>query len=245
MKSTIAFGGALAAILLFGSVGCSTAPEKASTREKLDNNADAALKNMKAGDRTLAAVLERSAGYAIFPSVGKGGFIAGAAYGRGQVYDAKGSFLGYSDLKQGTVGAQAGAQAYDELVIFKDEAALNKFKSGQFSLSANYSAVLLKANTADAANWNDGVMVIVKPEGGAMLEASIGGQKFGFAPDAGTRDTDVQPARHTERTTTTIERDADRDRDIHTDVNTDVRHDTADDHGGIKVRGEIEPTNKD
>jgi len=243
MKSTLAFSGALAAIVLFGSVGCSTAPEKASAREQLDNNADATLKNMKAADPTLSAVLDRSAGWAIFPSVGKGGFIAGAAYGHGQVYDAKGNFVGYTDLKQGTIGAQAGAQAYDELIVFKDDAAFNKFKSGQFALSANYSAVLLKANAADAANWNDGVMVLVKPEGGAMIEASIGGQKFSFVPDAGVRNDQVQTANHTERTTTTIERDS-TDRDIHTDVNSDVRHD-ANDHGGIKVRGEIEPTNKD
>jgi len=238
MKSTFALGGTLAAVLLFGSVGCSTAPEKASSREQLDNNADTALKNMKAGDPTLAPVLKHSAGWAIFPSVGKGGFIAGAAYGRGQVYDASGSFVGYSDLKQGTIGAQAGAEAYDELIVFKDEAAFNKFKSGQFALSANYSAVLLKANAADAANWNDGVMVIVKPEGGAMLEASIGGQKFSFVPDAGVRENNTQPATHTERTTTTIERDGD------VNATTDVKHDTTD-HSGIKVHGEIEPTNRD
>jgi lipid-binding SYLF domain-containing protein len=237
MKSSLAFGGALAAIVLFGNVGCSTAPEKPAAREQLDNNADSTLKNMKAADPTLAGVLDHSAGWAIFPSVGKGGFIAGAAYGRGQVYDAKGSFLGYSDLKQGTVGAQAGAQTYDELIVFKDTEALNKFMSGQFALSANYSAVLLKANAADSANWNDGVLVLVKPEGGAMLEASIGGQKFSFVRDAGVHENGTQPASHTERTTTTIERDA--DRDVHTDVKTDDHHDS------IKVRGEIEPKTND
>jgi lipid-binding SYLF domain-containing protein len=171
-------------VLFVVSTGCSTVPKKESDRERLSANVNAAYKGMNAEDPTLRGVIEHSAGYAVFPSVGKGGFIAGAAYGHGQVFDANGKFLGYSDIKQGTVGAQAGAQTFDELIVFKDRAALDKFTSGQYALSANYSAVVLKAQKADSANFNDGVLVLVRPEGGAMLEASIGGQKFSFVPAA-------------------------------------------------------------
>jgi lipid-binding SYLF domain-containing protein len=164
------------------TTGCSTVPQKESDRERLSANVNAVYKGMNADDSTLRPVIQNSAGYAVFPDVGKGGFIAGAAYGHGQVFDSNGKFLGYSDIKQGTVGAQAGAQAFDEMIIFKDRAALDKFMSGQFALSANYSAVVLKAQKADSANFNDGVLVLVRPEGGAMIEASIGGQKFDFVP---------------------------------------------------------------
>jgi lipid-binding SYLF domain-containing protein len=173
----------LATVVLFVvSTGCSTVPKKESDRERLSAGVNATYKGMNADDPTLRGVIERSAGYAVFPSVGKGGLVAGAAYGRGQVFDSAGKFLGYSDIKQGTIGAQVGAQTFDELVIFKDAAALEKFKSGQYALSANYSAVVLKAQAADSANFNDGVLVLVRPEGGAMIEASIGGQKFSFVP---------------------------------------------------------------
>jgi lipid-binding SYLF domain-containing protein len=183
MRSPFAVGGTFAALVLFVvSTGCSTVPKKESDRERLTANVNASYKGMLADDNTLRGVIDHSAGYAVFPNVGKGGFIAGAAYGHGQVFDSAGKFLGYSDIKQGTVGAQAGAQTFDELIIFKDRAALDKFTSGQYALSANYSAVVLKAQKADAANFNDGVLVIVRPEGGAMLEASIGGQKFSFVP---------------------------------------------------------------
>jgi len=183
MKSPLAVCGSFAALALFViSTGCSTVPQKESDRERLSANVNATYKGMNADDSTLRAVIQNSAGYAVFPDVGKGGFIAGAAYGHGQVFDNTGKFLGYSDIKQGTVGAQAGAQAFDEMIIFKDRAALDKFMSGQYALSANYSAVVLKAQKADSANFNDGVLVLVRPEGGAMIEASIGGQKFVFVP---------------------------------------------------------------
>ena len=183
MKSPLAVCGSFVAFALFViSTGCSTVPQKESDRERLSANVNATYKGMNADDSTLRAVIQNSAGYAVFPDVGKGGFIAGAAYGHGQVFDSTGKFLGYSDIKQGTFGAQAGAQAFDEMIVFKDRAALDKFMTGQYALSANYSAVILKAQKADSANFNDGVLVLVRPEGGAMIEASIGGQKFSFVP---------------------------------------------------------------
>jgi len=191
MKSPLAVCGSFVAFALFViSTGCSTVPQKESDRERLSANVNATYKGMNADDSTLRAVIQNSAGYAVFPDVGKGGFIAGAAYGHGQVFDSTGKFLGYSDIKQGTFGAQAGAQAFDEMIVFKDRAALDKFMTGQYALSANYSAVILKAQKADSANFNDGVLVLVRPEGGAMIEASIGGQKFDFVPASQRATTD-------------------------------------------------------
>jgi lipid-binding SYLF domain-containing protein len=191
MKSPLTVCGVVATLALFViSIGCSTVPKKESDRERLSANVNATYKGMLAEDSTLRPVIQNSAGYAVFPEVGKGGFIAGAAYGHGQVFDSTGKFLGYSDIKQGTVGAQAGAQAFDEMIVFKDRAALDKFMTGQYALSANYSAVILKAQKADSANFNDGVLVLVRPEGGAMIEASIGGQKFDFVPASQRATTD-------------------------------------------------------
>ncbi len=175
------FAAALTTLVLFAIVGCSTVPRKASDRRKLDSEVQGTLKNLMAEDPSLRRFLDRSAGYVMFPSVGKGGFIAGAAYGKGHVF-ADDRWIGYSDLTQGTVGLQAGGQTYHELIVFKDKAALERFKTGQFALAAGVSAVAIKANAADAANFNEGVAVFVKPEGGAMIEASIGGQKFSFVP---------------------------------------------------------------
>ena len=47
--------------------------------------------------------------YALFPAVTKGGLVVGGARGQGVVY-AQGRHVGYCDLTQGSVGAQAGAR---------------------------------------------------------------------------------------------------------------------------------------
>ena len=130
-------------------------------------------------DAGLQSFLDKSYGYVIFPKVGKGGLIAGGAYGRGVVYE-QGRMIGYADLTQATVGLQAGGQTYSEVVAFENNEALDRFKQNKLDFSANASAVILKSGAAAAAKYQDGVAVFVMPRAGAMVEASIGGQKFEF-----------------------------------------------------------------
>ena len=74
-------------------------------------------------------------GYAVFPTVGKGGFVVGGAHGTGHVYE-QGHYIGRSAVTQLSVGFQAGGQAYSQIVFFKDKRALDEFTSGQFSFDA-------------------------------------------------------------------------------------------------------------
>src|ERR1700754_1285322 len=57
---------------------------------------------------------KHSYGYAVFPNVGKGGLVVGAAHGSGHVY-ANGVPLGKITLNQVSIGAQAGGQDYSEM----------------------------------------------------------------------------------------------------------------------------------
>ena len=50
-------------------------------------------------------------GYAVFPTIGKGGFVVGGAHGNGRVY-ARGKYVGDTSMTQVSVGFQAGAQGY-------------------------------------------------------------------------------------------------------------------------------------
>jgi lipid-binding SYLF domain-containing protein len=110
--------------------------------------------------------------------VGKGGLVVGGAYGRGVVYE-QGRHIGYSDLTQGSVGLQAGGQTFSELLVFENKSALDRFKEGKLDFAAA-SAVVLKSGVATHAPFVNGVAVVVSPIGGAMLEASIGGQQFTY-----------------------------------------------------------------
>jgi lipid-binding SYLF domain-containing protein len=47
-----------------------------------------------------------------------------------------GSLIGNSTLTQVTIGFQAGGQAYSEVIVLKDNAALENFKRGKLKLDA-------------------------------------------------------------------------------------------------------------
>jgi len=173
----------LAAMIVAGLfiVGCSTEPPSSGDRDVMNDDVQATLKRMYVEDTSLQGFMSSAYGYAIFPSVGKGGLIVGGAYGRGQVY-SHGQFIGYADISQATVGAQVGGQSFSEALAFDSRDSLQRFEMGQFAFSANASAVALKAGAAAAAKYEDGVAVFVDPQGGLMLEASVGGQSFSYQP---------------------------------------------------------------
>ena len=138
-------------------------------------------------------------GYAVFPTVGKGGFIAGAAYGKGRVY-AGGSHVGDSSMTQLSVGFQLGGQAYSQIVFFEDRRAFEEFTSGNFEFGAGVSAIAItaaasasagtagasaaasggKKDAATAGHYYKGMAVFTIAKGGLMYEAAVVGQKFTF-----------------------------------------------------------------
>jgi len=162
-------------------VSCATAPASREDRQALRREAAARLQQITTEDPSLAGVIQRSYGYALFPDVGKGGLVVGGAYGRGVAYE-RGRFIGYSDITQGSVGAQAGGQSFSELLVFEHKAALDRFRAGELTFAAGASAVVLKSGVATNARFVDGVAVVVSPIGGAMVEAAIGGQQFTYQP---------------------------------------------------------------
>lgn len=145
--------------------------------------ADASVSSFEAADPGLAHFLAGAAGYAVFPSVGKGAVGVGAAYGRGVLFE-RGQPTGRTTLTQVTVGAQLGGQAYSELVVLESQEAVAKFKKGQLAMAAQVSAVAATAGASANARYERGVAVFTLTRGGLMAEASVGGQKFAFRPVA-------------------------------------------------------------
>jgi lipid-binding SYLF domain-containing protein len=168
-------------IVLAGLAFAGQAAEHKVDRKKLQADVDAAVKAFKAADTGLADTFKKAAGYAVFPNVGKGGFIVGGAHGNGQVYE-KGKLIGYTSLTQVTVGAQVGGQELSEVIFFETPEALAKFKEAEYAMSAQVSAVAAAEGASQNAKYVDGVMVFTKAKSGLMAEASVGGQKFKFEP---------------------------------------------------------------
>jgi lipid-binding SYLF domain-containing protein len=159
-------------------VSCATAPASRAERETLRAEAASTLQRMSAEDPEVSALVRRGHGYALFPTVTKGGLVVGGARGQGVAYE-QGRHIAYCDLTQATVGAQVGAQTFSELLVFESKAALDRFRAGQLNFAADASAVVLKTGVATAdIPFVDGIAVVVSPIGGVMLEAAVGGQQF-------------------------------------------------------------------
>ncbi len=140
-------------------------------------------------------------GYAIFPNIGKAGFVIGGARGEGHVY-AQGERIGATTMNQLSVGFQLGGTDYAEIIFFKNKATLDEFTSGnfEFDASAQVTAITASAGASagttgaegsasggehDAATgggYYKGMAVFTVTKGGLMYEASLAGQKFSFTP---------------------------------------------------------------
>ncbi|MGW9684321.1 lipid-binding SYLF domain-containing protein [Flagellimonas sp. 2504JD1-5] len=148
---------------------------------KIMNDAKKAKKTLLKADSGLERFFDNSAGYVLFPNVGKGGFIIGGASGNGVVYEG-GKTIGMAGLKKLNIGLQAGGQAIIEVIFFETSVDLQRFKEGKFAFAAETSAVALKSGIAFNAKYKDGVAVFALPKAGLMADASVGGQKFSFKP---------------------------------------------------------------
>ena len=63
---------------------------------------------------------KNSYGYAVFPTIGKGGFVVGGSYGKGQVY-RHGKVTGKTSVVEGSIGFQIGGKAFSQIIFFQDK----------------------------------------------------------------------------------------------------------------------------
>jgi lipid-binding SYLF domain-containing protein len=155
--------------------------KEAAVLQELHADAQATLDRLEARDPGVRQFLKNAHGYAVFPSVGKATAVLGGAFGKGEVFE-KGKMIGYAAVAQITIGVQLGGQTFAEVIAFQDKAALERFKDGRWAFAANASAVLVKAGAAASANYERGAAVFIASEGGMMLEAAIGAQRFFYRP---------------------------------------------------------------
>lgn len=138
-----------------------------------------AILAIKRADPGIESFFNSAAGYAVYPSVGKGGFVVGGAYGRGLLI-INDQVDGYTTMTQATVGLQVGGQKYGLFIFFKDPAAIANFQRGNFEFSAQASAVAITEGASADTSYDKGVAVFTHAAGGLMVEGSIGGQKFTY-----------------------------------------------------------------
>lgn len=162
-------------------IGIQTGYSQAYKERQLIKDVANAKELLLKADPGLQSFFDNSAGYVVFPNVGKGGFIIGGASGMGIVYE-NGKAIGSADLKQLNIGFQAGGQAIIEVIFFETADDLERFKYSEFEFSAEASAVAVKSGIALAAKYTDGAAVFALPKAGLMAGVAVGGQRFSYSP---------------------------------------------------------------
>ena len=149
----------------------------ATAQKDVSEKSAEAIKEFKHTNDKISKYFSSAYGYAVFPSVGKGGLGVGGAAGNGTIYRG-GAKVGDCSLSQLTIGFQAGGQAYSEVIFFKDAESFNRFVGDKFEFAAQTSAVAVTAGASFDVDYRDGILVFTHAKGGLMYEASVGGQKF-------------------------------------------------------------------
>lgn len=150
----------------------------------------------------VAHFFQSAYGYAIFPTIGKGGIGIGGAHGKGHVF-RNGQMTGNTSMTQLTIGFLLGGQVFSEIIFFENKRSFDDFTQGDFEFGAQASAVAITASAnakigttgmaagasgvsdkagKQTAIYNSGVAVFTHAKGGLMFEAALSGQKFTYVP---------------------------------------------------------------
>ena len=167
----------IAALLMAGPVFAF----QPDVNDELQLDVAKAILAIKRADPGIETFFDNAAGYAAYPSVGKGGIVVGGAYGKGLVIVGD-RVDGRTTMTQATLGLQLGGQVYSQFIFFKDEAAIANFKRGNFEFGAQASAVAATKGASADTSYDKGVAVFTNASGGLMVEGSVGGQKFTYEP---------------------------------------------------------------
>jgi lipid-binding SYLF domain-containing protein len=191
MITSVRISGLLAALLLFP-----VAPVAPQSTDDYSETVEVFKNAIESG-----SFFDNAYGYAVFPTIGKAGFIIGGAYGEGRVFE-QGRHVGKSSVAQLSAGLLAGGKAYSQIVFFEDQRAFREFTSGSFEFGGEISAVAITASAGAQATstgssagasggkndastmgtYRKGMAVFTVTKGGAMGELSLSGLKFSYTP---------------------------------------------------------------
>ena len=145
----------------------------------LEDQVTETIASFKLADPGITNFFSNSAGYVVFPNISEGGFIIGAERGKGLLMEKdKTEATAKVTLTAVSVGAQVGGGSFSQVIFLQDSGALKSFKEGQLTMAADAKATVAASGASANAKYQQGVAVFALPKSGAMVSASVGGQKF-------------------------------------------------------------------
>jgi lipid-binding SYLF domain-containing protein len=181
--STIRSTGLIAAALLCASLAVAQENEGAQPNEgaqrkaEIDAAAQATLDELFAQNAGAKALYDHAAGYATFTAT-KAGFLVTGGGGTGVAVNRSSGQRKYMRMGTGGVGLGIGAQRYDLIVLFENEAHLNRFVEGGWDASASAQAAAGSDGITLSSSFVGGVAIFQLTDRGLMAQADVSGTRF-------------------------------------------------------------------
>jgi lipid-binding SYLF domain-containing protein len=149
--------------------------------DEIAADANAALQSLYGSEPAAKAIGEKAKAVLVFPSIVKAGFIVGAQYGEGVLFE-NGKFVAHYNSVAGSYGLQAGVQKFGyALFLMNDKALEYLHKSDGWELGVGPSIVVVdqgKAKSLTTTTLKDDVYAFIFDQKGLMAGLGIQGSKI-------------------------------------------------------------------
>jgi len=153
----------------------------AATANEIDASVNASLDRFVKEVKGAQEFLNAAKGVLIMPGVIQGGLVIGAEYGEGALRIG-GKTVAYYNVVSGSFGYQIGAQKKDIILVFMDDAVLEKFRNSEnwrAGVDAKVTVVNVGADESlSTLKFQQPVVGFVFDQKGLMAGATIEGSKF-------------------------------------------------------------------
>ncbi len=171
----------LAACLAFFLIVSLANTVLASSAREIDTSVDVAIERWEKKVVGTDALVKKSKGILVFPSVFKAGFVFGGEYGEGALR-IKGKTVDYYNTIAASFGFQLGAQVKTIILVFMEQGALDKFRDSEgWEAGVDGSVAIITVgagDTIDTSNIQDPILGFVFGQKGLMYNLTLEGSKF-------------------------------------------------------------------
>jgi len=155
--------------------------KKKQKQAKVLEMKDKALADLYKGKPEAAAEIKNAPGYAVFDNNGIHLLLLATSRGNGVVMPDNGPPF-FMKMKTIGAGPGLGVKDYRVIFVFKNAAAMQKFKNGGWESTAEADAAAKSKNSGGAASTSgssvDDVRIYTITKKGVALQATLGGTKF-------------------------------------------------------------------
>lgn len=175
--------GILLALLALAATltGCSAGRLSQKNYAILQSDSRAAMDRLSQIEPTFDGLVQTSVAYAVFPGGFNGVYyLLGAGGGRGLLYDASGSVLGYSRQIRLNAGLGLWIEYADLVIFFRNEQALERFQQGGWSLGGELAAGFLGWGASGQTTFTRDHVIVGDPRASLGLGAFFTIDNFSY-----------------------------------------------------------------